>query len=132
MRDAMRTRCSAIVSTAVVVIVSAYQPAARAGDDGLGFEEHEQAERAIRRLRRQGVAAAPNVVRALRSDEGLLAQVAEDELVRWGAPAAPALLDALAKHRPPPGKYSDGYETEERTLSKVLCHAGRPALVIYD
>ena len=71
----------AFLVVSIWMAVAALAPAARAGDDGSGFEENEQAERAIRRLRRQGVAAAPRIVRALRSDEGLLAQVAE------GAPA---------------------------------------------
>ena len=118
-----------IISIGMTVVGLA--PAARAGDDGSGFEENEQAERAIRRLRRQGVAAAPQVVRALRSDEGLLAQVAEGELVRWGSPAVPALLDALAKHRPRPEQYSEAYETERRTLSELLCHAGRASRDTY-
>jgi hypothetical protein len=118
-----------ILSLWMTVVVHA--PAARAGDDGSISEENEQAERAIRRLRRQGVAAAPKIVRALRSDEGLLAEVAEDELVRWGPPAVPALLDALARHRPRPGQYSEGYETEHRTLSALLCHAGRPSRNTY-
>jgi hypothetical protein len=115
----------------ISVTVTGLAPAARAGDDGSISEENERAERAIRRLRRQGVAAAPKVVRALRSDEGLLAQVAEGELVSWGAPAVPALLDAMAKHRPAAGKYSEDYETERRTLSELLCHAGRPSRTTY-
>jgi len=122
-------RSSIVVS--IWMTVAALAPAARAGDDGSGIEENQKAERAIRRLRRQGVAAAPKVVRALRSDEGLLAQVAEDELVRWGSPAVPALLDALAKHRPRPEHYSEAFETERRTLGELLCHAGRASREFY-
>ena len=121
----------AFLVVSIWMAVAALAPAARAGDDGSGFEENEQAERAIRRLRRQGVAAAPRIVRALRSDEGLLAQVAEGELVRWGSPAVPALLDAMGKHRPRPQQYSEEYETERRTLSELLCHAGRASRDTY-
>jgi hypothetical protein len=108
----------------ISMTVAGLAPAARAGDDGSRFDEMEKAERAIRRLRRQGIAAAPRIVRALRSDEDYVGGAAEDELVRWGAPAVPALLDALVRDRRP-GRYSEDYQTKQRTLSELLCHAGR-------
>ena len=115
----------------VPIALMVFAPAARAGDDGSDDEEQQQARRVVRRMRREGVDAAPKIVRALRSREDYVSIMAEEELVRWGAPAVPALLDALVRDHRPTAQYSEDYDTERRTLSELLCHAGRPSRDMY-